>query len=65
MILMGLRYRGGVDLKRLSKTVGRDIGPDVCDGLEGFAVKGGFLVPDDRGMMNADAAALAMAGKLY
>ena len=65
MILMGLRYRGGVDLKRLSKAVGRDIGPDVFDGLEGFAVKGGFLVPDDRGMMNADAAALAMAGKLY
>ena len=64
-ILMGLRYKGGLDLKRLSKRVNREIDLGKLTGLEGFSQMDGFLVPDDRGLMIADAAAQLIVDALY
>ena len=64
-ILMGLRYKGGLDLKRLSKRVHREIDSGKLKGLEGFSLKDGFLVPDDRGLMVADAVAERIIDALY
>ena len=64
-ILMGLRYKGGLDLKRLSKRVHRDIDLSKLTGIEGFSEKDGFLVPDDKGLMVADAVASRIVDALY
>ena len=64
-ILMGLRYKGGLDLKRLSKGVHRDIDLSKMTNIEGFSEKDGFLVPDDKGLMVADAVASRIVDALY
>ena len=63
-ILMGLRYKGGLDLGRLSRRMHRDLDPEMLGAIEGFSVNGGFLVPDDEGLMTADSAAMRMADVL-
>ena len=54
LILMGLRHKEGLDLNRLKKEFG------VVPGKipQGFEIIDGRLVPDDMGLMTADAAAL-------
>ncbi|MBO7349034.1 MAG: hypothetical protein J6U27_03660, partial [Spirochaetales bacterium] len=64
-ILMGLRYKGGLDLKRLSKRVHRNIHLSMMTNIEGFSEKDGFLVPDDRGLMVADSVASRIVDALY
>lgn len=64
-ILMGLRYKGGLDLKRLSERVHRELDLTRLTGIEGFSEKDGFLVPDDRGLMVADAVAERIVDALY
>ena len=56
MVLMGLRYKGGLDLKRLEKMAHKGLDLDGLGRIEGFVVEDGFLVPDDEGLMTADAA---------
>ena len=65
LVLMGLRYKGGLDLGRLEKMAGKSLGKDAIEGLRGFKVTGNRLVPDDRGLMTADAAASAILDALY
>lgn len=65
LVLMSLRYKGGLDLGRLEKMVGKRIGLDVFKGLKGFRIFKDHLVPDDEGLMVADAAASAILDALY
>ena len=65
LVLMSLRYKGGLDLGRLEKMVGKRIGSDVFKGLKGFRIFKDHLVPDDEGLMVADAAASAILDALY
>ena len=65
LVLMSLRYKGGLDLGRLEKMVGKQIGSDVFKGLKGFRIFKDHLVPDDEGLMVADAAASAILDALY
>ncbi len=61
LVLMGLRHRGGLDVSRLDELAGTPTGLGCADlpglGLGGFYMEGQFLVPDDNGLMTADAAA--------
>ncbi|MBR2282517.1 MAG: coproporphyrinogen III oxidase family protein [Spirochaetales bacterium] len=56
LVLMGLRYKGGLDTERVEELSGRalDFGGMA---LEGYHLEGKRLVPDDTGLMTADAAA--------
>lgn len=63
-ILMGLRYKGGLDLKRLSERTHKVIDSRIIAAIEGFEAKDGFLVPDDSGLMTADAAASLIVDEL-
>ena len=65
LVLMSLRYKGGLDLGRLEKMVGKRIGSDVFKGLKGFRIFKDHLVPDDEGLMVSDAAASAILDALY
>lgn len=59
LVLMGLRYKGGLDLARLQREFGLSWGnvelKEVW--LEGFVREGDFLLPTDEGLMIADYAA--------
>ncbi len=65
LVLMGLRYKGGLDLSRLKAFAGREVDFSELSGIEGFHVQNGFLVPDDEGLMVADAAAKQIIDGLY
>lgn len=65
LVLMGLRYKGGLDIKRLETMAKKTIDTSVFDGISGFQIIDNHLVPDDDGLMTADAAAEAILGKLY
>ena len=69
LVLMGLRYKGGLDVRRAvefaDKTWNRGIVEDLADDLHGFRADGGFVIPDDEGLMTADAAALTLLERLY
>ena len=65
LVLMGLRYKGGLDLTRLENMAGKCLDSDFLKGLNGFSVNDGHLVPDDDGLMTADAAAEAIIGQFY
>ena len=69
LVLMGMRYKGGLDLSRVEEfsgvSVGRAIDPGFVSTLGGFHLEGGFLVPDDDGLMIADAAASTLLDRLY
>lgn len=59
-VLMGLRHKAGLDLKRLKSDFGLTLG-ELTDRIpDGFSVQNDRLVPDDKGLMTADAAALAV-----
>ncbi len=64
LVLMGLRYKGGLDLGRLEKMVHKGLDLDRLGGIRGFCLHGGFLVPDDEGLMTADAAAMRVVDAL-
>ncbi|MBR6084247.1 MAG: coproporphyrinogen III oxidase family protein [Spirochaetales bacterium] len=65
LVLMGLRYKGGLDLARLENMAGKCLDSGFLKGLNGFSVNDGHLVPDDDGLMTADAAAEAIIGQFY
>ena len=65
LVLMGLRYKGGLDIGRLEMMARKPIDKAVLSGLRGFRIKGNHLVPDDEGLMTADAAASAILDALY
>ena len=69
LVLMGMRYKGGLNLSRAEEfsgvSVGRAIDPGFVSTLGGFHLEGGFLVPDDDGLMVADAAASTILDLLY
>ena len=65
LVLMGLRYKGGLDLGRLETMARRSIDSSIFEGIRGFRVIGNSLVPDDTGLMTADAAASAILDALY
>ena len=64
LVLMGLRHRGGLDLGRLGVFMHRGLDMNLFEGLAGFRVESGFLVPDDEGLMTADAVAGVLLGRL-
>ena len=59
-VLMGLRHSKGLDLERLERYFGKTI-TEIPDG---YSKKGGFLVPDEHGLITSDAAALQIISKL-
>ena len=65
LILMGLRYKGGLDIGRLETMARKSIDSSIFEGIRGFRVIGNRLVPDDTGLMTADAAASAILDALY
>ncbi|MBP5163622.1 MAG: coproporphyrinogen III oxidase family protein [Spirochaetales bacterium] len=69
LVLMGMRYKGGLDLSRVEEfsgvSVERAIDPGLVGSLGGFRLEGGFLVPDDDGLMVADSAASTLLDRLY
>ena len=65
LVLMGLRYKGGLDIRRLEKMACRHIERSIFDGIDGFRIIRDRLVPDDTGFMVADAAASAILDALY
>lgn len=65
LVLMGLRYKDGLDIRRLETMARKTIDMSIFEGISGFKVIDGHLVPDDEGLMTADAAADAILGKLY
>ncbi len=65
LVLMGLRYKGGLDLARLETMVQKTIDMSIFEGISGFQIIDNHLIPDDEGFMTADAAASAILGKLY
>ena len=66
---MGLRYKGGLDLSRVKEFVGFSVmekfSTSALKSLVGFHLEGNFLVPDDEGLMTADAAAGTLLDWLY
>ncbi|MBO4410120.1 MAG: coproporphyrinogen III oxidase family protein [Spirochaetales bacterium] len=64
LVFMGLRHKAGLDLNRLEGMARRDIDRERIRNLKGFREEGGFLVPDEDGLMTADAAALELIGAL-
>ena len=65
LVLMGLRYKGGLDIKRLEMMARKPVDPSVFSGIRGFKVIKNHLVPDDEGLMTADAAAASILDALY
>ena len=65
LVLMGLRYKGGLDLARLETMAQKTIDMSIFEGISGFQIIDNHLIPDDDGFMTADAAASAILGKLY
>ena len=65
LVLMGLRYKGGLDLGRLENMANMHLDSGFLNKVRGFSVSDGRLVPDDEGLMTADAAAEAIIGQLY
>ena len=69
LVLMGLRYKGGLDVRRAAEYAGitrkQDIADSLLKDLAGFHAEGDFIVPDDGGLMTADAAALTLLDRLY
>ena len=69
LVLMGLRYKGGLYLSRLEEYAGikarQVLVPEILKTLVGFHLEGNFLVPDDEGLMTADAAAGTLLDWLY
>lgn len=57
LVLMGLRYRGGLDLGRLKRDFGVRLEDGELSSIEHFHVEGESLVPDEDGLMVADAVA--------
>lgn len=60
LILMGLRYYGGLNLNRLESLLGYTIPDRVLNSIPGFHVidkSVRYLVPDEQGYMTSDAAA--------
>jgi oxygen-independent coproporphyrinogen-3 oxidase len=56
LVIMGLRYKGGLDLRRVDEFAGKAVDFRKIR-LEGYNLDGDFLVPDDSGLMVADASA--------
>ena len=54
LVLMGLRYKGGLDLERAQDEFGVKGALEVDYKLSGFERKGNFLAPTDDGLMIAD-----------
>ena len=65
LVLMGLRYKGGLDIGRLGRLMEKSLPKAAFEGIRGFRIKGNHLVPDDEGLMTADAAASAILDALY
>ena len=65
LVLMGLRYKGGLDIRRLETMAQKHIDISLFKGISGFRVIDDHLIPDDEGLMTADAAAALILGKLY
>ena len=69
LVLMGMRYKGGLDLSRVEEfsgvSVERAIDSGFVGSLGGFRLEGRFLVPDDDGLMLADSAASTLLDRLY
>ena len=69
LVLMGLRHKDGLDVRRVMDFAGKawneNIVKDLADDLHGFHADGDFIVPDDSGLMTADAAALTLLERLY
>ena len=63
-VLMGLRYKGGLDLGRLEDEFGCKVMPSMFDDLDGYFVENGRLVPSDEGLLIADYAALEVLNRL-
>ncbi len=63
-VLMGLRYKGGLDLGRLENEFGCKVTPSIFDDLDGYFVENGRLVPSNEGLLIADHAALAVLDRL-
>jgi len=57
-VLMGLRHREGLDLKRLENEFGYSLKKLTQRLPAGYSIQNGRLVPDDRGLLTSDAAAL-------
>ncbi len=61
-VLMGLRYKGGLDLTRLERDFGYKLSnnllKNVMRNLDGFYIENAHLVPSDKGLLVADYAAL-------
>ena len=64
LVFMGLRYKGGLDVSRFEAMSGKPIDSRLVRSLDGFALRDGFLVPDDSGLMKADGAASAIIREL-
>ena len=65
LVLMGLRYKGGLDLGRLELMSQKTIDTKQFEGINGFKVINNHLVPEDDGLMVADAAAASILDALY
>ena len=65
MVIMGLRHKKGLDLDRLERNWGLSVAPEALPlGFENNVINGcRRLVPDDYGLMNADAAALQLLSR--
>ncbi len=64
LVLMGLRYKGGLDVRRVDEFAGKAVDFGRIR-LEGYNLDGGFLVPDDSGLMVADAAASSVLDFIF
>jgi oxygen-independent coproporphyrinogen-3 oxidase len=68
LVLMGLRHEDGLDLDRVAEFLGNSAKSDTiiqaATGIPGFRIKGRRLVPDEDGLMTADAAALTFLQRL-
>ncbi len=64
LVLMGLRCKKGLDLRRLEEYSSKHLDMSEVE-LEGYVRKGDFLVPDDAGLMLADAAAARILDFIY
>lgn len=63
-VLMGLRYKGGLDLGRLESELCCKVTPSLFDGLYGYSVENDRLVPSNEGLLIADYAALEVLNRL-
>lgn len=63
-VLMGLRYKGGLDLGRLESEFCCKVTPSLFDGLDGYSVENDRLVPSNEGLLIADYAALEVLNRL-